>query len=109
MLNNLLILILAASLEVGGDAAIRHGLIRSTWQWVVLGAVVLAIYGLVVNTNREVDFGRLMGIYIVVFFVVSQVVSAVVFGARPTPALVLGGLLIVAGGAVIQLGALFSP
>jgi small multidrug resistance family-3 protein len=58
-----------------------------------------------VNANRLIDFGRLMGLYIAVFFVVSQVLSLVLFGERPSPNLILGGALIVAGGVVIQFGA----
>ena len=45
-----------------------------------------------------------MGLYIAVFFVVSQVLSLVLFGERPSPSLVLGGALVVAGGLVIQFG-----
>jgi small multidrug resistance family-3 protein len=61
-------------------------------------------YGVVVNANRAIDFGRLMGLYIAVFFVVSQVLAFAIFGGRPTPSLLVGGVLIVAGGLVIQLG-----
>jgi small multidrug resistance family-3 protein len=57
-----------------------------------------------VNVNRAVDFGRLMGLYTAVFFVVSQLMSLALFGERPLPSLLLGGALIVAGGLVIQLG-----
>jgi multidrug transporter EmrE-like cation transporter len=91
-------LILAAALEIGGDAAIRHGLVRSAWQSPALGAAMLVAYGLVVNANRLIDFGRLMGLYIAVFFVVSQVLGLVLFGERPSLSLVLGGALVVAGG-----------
>jgi len=52
---------------------IRHGLGRSAWHLLALAAVTLVVYGLVVNPNRLIDFGRLMGLYIAVFFVVSQV------------------------------------
>jgi drug/metabolite transporter (DMT)-like permease len=45
-----------------------------------------------------------MGTYIVVFFLVSQLVGFAVFGERPAPTLVLGGALIVLGGLLIQLG-----
>ena len=65
---------------------------------------MLIVYGLVINTNRLIDFGRLMGLYIAVFFVVSQVLSLVLFGERPSAGLVLGGALVVAGGLVIQFG-----
>ena len=104
MIANCLSLVLAALLEVGGDAAIRRGLVRTAAAWVVLGCAALAGYGLTVNLNRELAFGRLMGIYIAVFFVVSQGISIGILGERPTPSLLLGGALIVGGGIVIQLG-----
>ena len=97
-------LLLAAVLEMGGDAAIRRGLLRSTWAWLALGSLMLVAYGFVVNANRAIDFGRLMGLYIALLFVVSQALSIAVFRERPSASLVLGGALIVAGGAVIQLG-----
>jgi small multidrug resistance family-3 protein len=98
-------LALAATLEVGGDAAIRYGLTRTAWPLLLVGAVALVAYGLLVNWNRDVDFNRLMGIYIAVFFVVSQAIGWLVFGDRPSTTVVLGGMLIVAGGMVIQAGA----
>ena len=103
-MQTLIALVAAAALEIAGDAAMRHGLLRLAPYWLVLGALTLATYGLVVNTNRLIDFGRLMGLYIAVFFVVSQVLSFAFFGERPSPSVLLGGALIVAGGVVIQLG-----
>jgi drug/metabolite transporter superfamily protein YnfA len=99
-----LFLVVAAVLEVGGDAAIRHGLTLPSRMWLLAGVLLLGAYGWVVNLNRALDFGSLMGLYIAVFFVVSQVLSVVVFGERPSPSLLLGGALIVGGGLVIQLG-----
>src|SRR5262245_66146809 len=101
-LGFLAMLVLAAALEVGGDAAIRRGLVHSARGWVLVGAAALAVYGLIVNGDRAVDFGRLMGVYIVVFFVVSQLVNFALFGQRPDAGLLVGGGLIVAGGIVIQ-------
>ena len=101
----LLMLILAALLEISGNAAIRYGLLRSAWPWLALGVMTLAVYGFTLNLDRVIGFGRLMGLYIAVFFVVSQVLSFLVFGERPTPSLLLGGALIVTGGLVIELGA----
>src|SRR3989304_4375320 len=49
-------------------------------------------------------FGRALGLYIAIFFVVSQAVALAVLGERPSPSLLLGGALIVAGGLVVQLG-----
>lgn len=103
-ITTLVTLVLAAALEVGGDAAIRHGLARSGWPAMFVGAMALVAYGFVVNTNRTIDFGRLMGLYIATFFVVSQVSSVVVFGERPSLGHLMGGVLIVAGGLVIQWG-----
>jgi len=71
--------------------------------WIVLGAGLLVAYGVFVNLNRTVDFSRLLGLYIVLFFVVSQLVGRVAFGEQATPGRLLGGALIVTGGAVIQL------
>src|SRR5262249_23202628 len=106
MLAMLGFLVLAATLEVGGDAAIRYGLTRSTGAMVVLGMALLAVYGLAVNTpTRSVDFGRLVGLYIVVFFVVGQLIGALLFGERPSASVWLGGALIVVGGAIILRGA----
>ena len=74
------------------------------WWWVVLGAATLVAYGLVVNLNRSIDFSHLMGLYIVAFFLVSQVLSVVFFAERPSLSLLAGGALIVAGGLIIQAG-----
>jgi len=97
-------LIVAATLEICGDAAIRTGLLRSAWAWIALGAATLVAYGFVVNLNQTIAFGRLMGVYIAVFLVVSQAVSVLVLRESPSIASLVGGLLIVAGGTVIQLG-----
>jgi len=99
-----LFLVLGAVLEIGGDAAVRRGLDRSASSWLVTGGAMLVAYGLMVNLNREIRFGRLMGVYIAIFFVVSQVLSFAVFGERPSARLLLGGALIVCGGLVIQTG-----
>lgn len=98
-------LVVAALLEVAGDAAIRQGLARSGWVWLVLGGATLVAYGFAVNANRVMLFGRLMGLYIVVFFLVSQVLSVMLFDERPPLSLTLGGALIVSGGLVIHFGA----
>jgi drug/metabolite transporter superfamily protein YnfA len=98
-------LVLAAVLEMAGDAAIRRGLTRSDWAWLALGGATLVAYGFAVNVDRAMHFGRLMGLYIVVLFVVSQLLSFMFFGERPSTSLMLGGALIACGGLVIQFGA----
>ena len=100
----LAVLVLAAVLEMGGDAVVRRGLVQGSWSAAALGGALLLAYGFVVNTDRVIDFGRLMGLYIAVLFVVSQVLALALFGERPTPGLIVGGILIVGGGLVIQFG-----
>ncbi len=99
----LVLLVGAAILEVAGDAAMRVGLRGRAWGF-LLGATLLAAYGLVVN-QPAVSFNRLLGTYIAVFFVVSQLMAFVAFGERPTPHLLAGGALVVLGGVVVQWGA----
>ena len=101
ILRTLAILIVAAALEVGGDALIRMGL-RGPAYWLAAGGIVLFAYGVLVNQSG-LDFNRLMGIYIAVFFVVSQVISLVLFKQVPDDRILLGGGFIVTGGLVILL------
>jgi small multidrug resistance family-3 protein len=97
-------LTLAAYLEAHGDSFFQVGFYRSTgWSrvlWVVAGTVVLALYGTVVNVPRW-DFGKLLGVYVVMFFLMAQLQARVRFGQSPTPPIYVGGGLIVAGGLVI--------
>ena len=101
ILKTLAILVLAALLEVGGDALVRIGL-RGPGYWIVAGALALFAYGVLVNLSGF-DFNRLMGIYIAIFFVVSQTISLIVFKQIPDDRIILGGGFIVAGGLLILL------
>ena len=94
------LLVLAAFLEVGGDALVRWGLRGGRWIGLVLGAVTLFAYGLSVNLPQW-DFGRLLGVYIAAFFIAAQLVSVVAFRERLQLPTIVGGVLIVAGGLVI--------
>jgi drug/metabolite transporter (DMT)-like permease len=97
-------LLLAATLEVFGDAFFQSGLHRTVGLARVLlfvtGAVVLALYGLMVNLPRW-NFGKLLGVYIVFFFLMAQLVAWLRFNEIPTPRILLGGFFIVLGGAII--------
>ena len=98
-MKTLIILIVAASLEVGGDALIRIGL-HGRGLAVLGGAIVLFAYGVLVNRSA-LDFNRLMGVYIAVFFVVSQVIALIAFRQTPDDRILLGGGFIIAGGLLI--------
>ena len=103
-LTAFLILLVCALLEAGGDALARKGMhaeaMASRVGFYVAAAVVLFAYGWLVN-RPPWSFGSLLGIYVVLFFVVAQVLAFTVFGEKPTPSLAIGGLLIVSGGLVI--------
>jgi drug/metabolite transporter superfamily protein YnfA len=101
ILRTLAILVLAAALEVGGDALVRIGL-RGPAYLMAAGGLVLFAYGVLVNLSG-VDFNRLMGIYIAVFFLVSQVISFILFKQIPDDRILLGGGFIVTGGMLILL------
>jgi small multidrug resistance family-3 protein len=100
------ILLLAAILEAGGDALVRLGLHNTAPSgrtgFFAGGAVVLFLYGLTVNAPSW-DFGRLLGVYVTLFFVTAQVINFVVFHVKPGAPILVGGALIVAGGAVVTL------
>ena len=101
----LIVLFIAAVFEAGGDALMR-GSIHATEgtrkaMLFAAGALVLTAYGYLVNTPSW-DFGRLLGIYVVFFFVVAQLINWLAFHQTPTPAVLAGGALIVAGGAVMS-------
>jgi hypothetical protein len=100
-----LVLLLAATLEAGGDALVRTGLqVNVLWQRIALfalAAIVLFAYGWTVNAPPW-DFGKLIGVYVVFFFLIAQLISWLVFKHTPSPTVLIGGILIVAGGVVIS-------
>ena len=100
----LLVLLLAAVLEAYGDSCFQTALYRPSGMSRAAfrgGVASLAAYGRVVNAPPW-DFGKLLGVYVVLFFLVAQVVARVRFGQTPTLPVVLGGMLIVAGGVIIS-------
>jgi small multidrug resistance family-3 protein len=103
-LGAFVVLSLAAFLEAYGDSFFQVGFYRSSGSGRVLalaaGVAVLAAYGSVVNVPRW-DFGRLLGAYVVLFFLMAQILNKVRFGHSPAPAIYAGGSLIMAGGLVI--------
>jgi drug/metabolite transporter superfamily protein YnfA len=101
----LLLLFTAALLEAGGDALVRLGLhapsASTRLGYFSAGAVVLFSYGYFVNKPNW-DFGRLLGVYVVFFFVVAQLISWIVFHQVPSRAILIGGCFIVVGGAIVS-------
>lgn len=99
-------LLLAACLEAGGDALVRLGLQQHAGAarlgLFLAGTAVLFAYGLAVNAPPW-DFGRLLGVYVTLFFIVAQVLNMMVFGIRPDLPVLAGGALVVAGGLVMTI------
>jgi len=100
---SLLLLFLAAVLEAGGDALMRAGMRSPVPLRIALllaGAAVLFVYGYTVNAPRW-DFGRLLGVYVVLFFIVAQAIAWLAFRQPPSHATLLGGAFILAGGVIV--------
>jgi hypothetical protein len=95
------LLFVAALLEVSGDAFFQSAVHRtsgaSRWASVAAGALSLSLYGLVVNLPRW-NFGKLLGMYVVLFFVIAQVIARVKFHEPATWPVIVGGILITSGG-----------
>jgi drug/metabolite transporter superfamily protein YnfA len=102
-LSSWIIFIVAALLEVGGDAIIRKGLRGSRIILILSGCAILAIYGIVVNTLKW-DFGRLLGVYVAIFALISILFSRFVFKEHVSTTTWVGLIIMVLGGIIIQFG-----
>ena len=100
----LLLLLIATLLEASGDAVIRRALYdhagAARIALMVAGGLLLLGYGSFLNL-APVDFGRVVGLYIATLFVVWQLINYLVFHAVPTLPTLVGGALIVGGGAIV--------
>ena len=98
-----LIFVVAALLEISGDALIRKGLRSSGLLFIAVGMVTLGCYGLIVNSIKW-DFSKLMGVYIGVFAVISILFGRFVFKESVQSSTWVGLFVIVLGGLIIQFG-----
>ena len=103
-LGAFMVLSIAAFLEVSGDACFQSGLYKAAGAerglWFLGGGLILVIYGFFVNLPQW-DFGKLLGVYVVLFFLIAQIVAKVRFHQSPTMPILAGGALIITGGLVI--------
>jgi hypothetical protein len=99
-----LLLLVATTLEVSGDAVVRlaiyehAGLVRVAWF--LGGAAMLLGYGYFLNI-APVEFGRIVGLYIATLFIVWQIINLLVFRTSPGLPVWIGGALVVTGGLII--------
>jgi small multidrug resistance family-3 protein len=102
----LILLLIAATLEVSGDAVVRMAIHNHVARFriglLVTGAALLLGYGSFLNV-APLDFGRVVGLYIAMLFVVWQAINLIVFRSLPTVPILVGGVLVIAGGAIISL------
>jgi small multidrug resistance family-3 protein len=100
-------LIAATVLEVSGDAVIRialhnhTGLVAARIGLFALGAALVFGYGTFLNL-APLEFREVVGLYIATLFIVWQVINFAFFRTLPTLPILVGGALIVAGGAIVS-------
>lgn len=98
------LLLVATILEVSGDAVVRTAIYNhvalARLGLFLAGAALLLGYGTFLNL-APLEFGQVVGLYLATLFVVWQVINFVVFRALPTLPIIVGGSLVIAGGAII--------
>lgn len=99
----ILVLVVAALFEVGGDALIRAGLRGRGFLLIALGFGILGSYGLVLN-QIAIDFSKLLGVYVGLFALVSILFGKFLFGETIPTSTWLGLGIVLLGSAVIQWG-----
>jgi drug/metabolite transporter superfamily protein YnfA len=95
--------VLAAVFEVGGDAVIRIGIKNNNIVVMVFGALILAGYGLIVN-SLDWDFSAILGVYVAVFALAGVLFGRFVFRESVPFATWLGLGFIIVGGVIVQCG-----
>jgi hypothetical protein len=100
----LILLVIATLLEVGGDAVVRMAIYNHVGAirigLFLGGAALLFGYGSFLNL-APIEFGRVVGLYVAILFVVWQVINFIVFRSLPTMPIWVGGGLVIAGGAIV--------
>jgi hypothetical protein len=102
--QSFIFLLIATTLEVSGDAVVRKAIYEHRGPIQIAfflgGAVLLFGYGSFLNL-APVEFGRVVGLYIATLFVMWQVINFVAFRTLPTLPILVGGALVIVGGAVV--------
>lgn len=100
----LVFLIVATVLEASGDAIVRRALYEHVGAARVglflAGAALLLSYGTFLNL-APLEFSRVIGLYLATLFVVWQLINFIFFRTLPTLPILVGGALVVIGGAII--------
>jgi hypothetical protein len=103
-IHPLVLLIIATTLEVSGDAVVRMAIYDHSGParlgLFVTGAALLFGYGSFLNL-APLEFGKVVGIYIATLFVIWQLINFIAFRSLPTLPILVGGALVIGGGAII--------
>jgi len=67
-----------------------------------MGGILLTLYGTSLNL-APVEFAAVTGMFVATLFVVFQITNYIFFRTAPTPAVLVGGALFVAGGLAVFL------
>lgn len=102
-LVQLVVLVLAALCEVGGDALIRAGLRGKGLVLIAMGFCVLGSYGLVLN-QVPIDFSKLLGVYVGLFALVSILWAMLLLKESIPLSTWLGLSVVLLGSSIIQWG-----
>jgi multidrug transporter EmrE-like cation transporter len=95
--------VLAALFEVGGDAVIRMGMRSNNFIVMMLGCLVLAAYGLIVNSLGW-DFSVTIGIYVGAFASGGVLFGRFLFQENIATTTWIGLAFILTGCLIIHLG-----
>jgi hypothetical protein len=99
-----LLLLVATTLEVSGDAIVRLALYNHAglgrMAFLAAGAALLLGYGCFLNA-APVEFGRIVGLYIATLFIIWQIINFIVFRSVPELPVWIGGALVIAGGLLV--------
>ena len=99
-----LLLLVATTFEVSGDAIVRLALYNPVGHgrvaFLAVGAILLLGYGSLLNA-APVEFGRIVGLYIATLFIVWQIINFIVFRSLPDLPVWVGGALVIVGGLLV--------
>ena len=103
-MKTLAFIIAATVFEAVGDAimriALHYHVLPSRILLFALATLLLAMYGASLNL-APVEFADATGIYIASLFIAFQVANYAFFHEKPSPAVLVGGALIVTGAVVV--------
>ena len=107
LFQSIAFLIVATVLETSGDAIIRialhdhAGVTTARVFLFLIGSILVFGYATFLNL-APLEFGEVVGLYIATLFVVWQVINLLFFKTLPTVPVLVGGVLIIAGGAIVS-------